>query len=351
MALFSRVHVWVSNEVLTASDLNNEFNNLLTNAVSTSYIGYSASVNQMKTTVTPGTVGNESLASSIADEITRIRFMLQAIVGGSQWYDLADQQASLGTGGIGAAAFAAGSVETAAIADAAVTLPKLAAKNTATSGTSGPFTTNSTSAVAIITAQTITMTVASPAVVTLATANSYSVGDPIVFTTTGALPTGVTPSATYYVLTVPTSMTLTFSATVGGAAINTTGSQSGTQTATNLGLTASITTSGRSIKAKLIADDAGVASSYIENANVSGTHNGFATVEILRGATLVYSTPIGTTISPDSSSPNHYVVQPDAIALEEELAAGTYTYTVKVLVAQSTQAINVNAVRLKLEES
>lgn len=80
-------------------------------------------------------------------------------------------------------------------------------------------------------ASTVTMTIASPGVVTW-TGHNFLAGSPVVFTTTGALPTGLTAGTTYYVVN-PASNTFQVSATVGGAAINTTGSQSGVHTATN----------------------------------------------------------------------------------------------------------------------
>lgn len=74
----------------------------------------------------------------------------------------------------------------------------------------------------------VTMTLASPGVVTW-TAHGFSAGQPIVFSTTGALPTGVTAGTTYFVIaTGLTTNTFQFSATVGGSAVNTSVSQSGT---------------------------------------------------------------------------------------------------------------------------
>ena len=83
--------------------------------------------------------------------------------------------------------------------------------------------------------QAITTTVASPTVVTQGrvpgtptpTAHGFAVNDPIVFYSNGAIATGITEGTTYYVKTVPTASTFTFSATVGGAAINITVAQSG----------------------------------------------------------------------------------------------------------------------------
>lgn len=80
-----------------------------------------------------------------------------------------------------------------------------------------------------IPSSTVTMTIASPGVVTW-TAHGLSNGTPIMFTTTGALPTGFTVGITYYVVSAATD-TFQLSLTAGGAAINTSGSQSGTHTA------------------------------------------------------------------------------------------------------------------------
>jgi hypothetical protein len=87
-------------------------------------------------------------------------------------------------------------------------------------------------------ATTVTMTIATPGVVTH-TAHGFVTGQPVVFTTTGALPTGITASTTYYVISVAGSTTTYRVATsvanaIAGTAINTTGSQSGTHTCTTL---------------------------------------------------------------------------------------------------------------------
>jgi hypothetical protein len=92
---------------------------------------------------------------------------------------------------------------------------------------------------------TITVTIASPAVVTW-TAHPLSGAGfgsstwtiPIVFTTTGALPTGITAGTTYWVIastiTTNTFQIATSAANaMAGTAINTSGSQSGTHTGTS----------------------------------------------------------------------------------------------------------------------
>lgn len=75
---------------------------------------------------------------------------------------------------------------------------------------------------------TFTVSIATPGVVT-SNAHGLVVGDIVKFTTTGALPTGLTVGTKYYVV-VSTTNTFQVSATYGGSAINTTGSQSGTHT-------------------------------------------------------------------------------------------------------------------------
>ena len=77
------------------------------------------------------------------------------------------------------------------------------------------------------------VTIASPAVLTLGfTATN---GDALVFTTTGALPTGITPGTVYYIINA-SGNTCNIAATPGGTAITTSGSQSGTQTVSSRGI-------------------------------------------------------------------------------------------------------------------
>jgi len=78
-----------------------------------------------------------------------------------------------------------------------------------------------------------TMTIASPCVVT---ANvNLADGTPITFSTTGWLPTGLLPGVTYYTKYL-TASTFNLAATSGGASINTSGTQSGTQTINSNGM-------------------------------------------------------------------------------------------------------------------
>jgi hypothetical protein len=86
-------------------------------------------------------------------------------------------------------------------------------------------------------ASTVTMTIATPGVISW-TAHGLSEGDPVVFTNAGgALPTGITAGTTYYVSVGPATDSFSVSTTVANAAagtkVATSGSQSGVHTATN----------------------------------------------------------------------------------------------------------------------
>lgn len=86
------------------------------------------------------------------------------------------------------------------------------------------------------TSATITVTIASPAVVTW-TAHPLHEGCAIIFSTTGALPTGITAGTIYYVGKGTTDNTFniatSFANAVAGTFVNTSGTQSGTHTGTN----------------------------------------------------------------------------------------------------------------------
>jgi microcystin-dependent protein len=73
-----------------------------------------------------------------------------------------------------------------------------------------------------------TVTIASPGVWTL-NGHGFVNGDVIYFSTTGALPTGISADTRYFVVAATTN-TFQISSTSGGAAINTSGTQSGTHT-------------------------------------------------------------------------------------------------------------------------
>jgi hypothetical protein len=84
---------------------------------------------------------------------------------------------------------------------------------------------------------TVTITIATPGVITW-TAHGLVTGSPVVFTTTGALPTGINAGTTYFAITSSTLGVNTFQIATtaalaeAGTAVATSGTQSGVQTAT-----------------------------------------------------------------------------------------------------------------------
>jgi hypothetical protein len=89
--------------------------------------------------------------------------------------------------------------------------------------------------------RTVTVSIATPGVVT-DTGHPYTNGDAICLTTTGALPTGLVAQLTpYYVVNAVAGVSYQLAATTGGAAINTTGSQSGVHTATKVSMYVPVT--------------------------------------------------------------------------------------------------------------
>lgn len=123
-----------------------------------------------------------------------------------------------------------------------------------------------TTAVAV----TFTVTVATPGVFT-ATGHGLAAGDAVIFATTGALPTGLTAGTIYYVISAGlTSDDFEVSATVGGSAINTTGTQSGTHTMTmqTKTISSALTSLG------VLRSHTGVGKILFGNGHAVGTYDG-----------------------------------------------------------------------------
>lgn len=86
---------------------------------------------------------------------------------------------------------------------------------------------------ALVRHSTVTITIATPGVVTW-NGHKLKANDPVKFVATGTLPTGLTAGTIYYAVGASiTTNTFQVSATAGGAAISTSGTQSGTHTAIN----------------------------------------------------------------------------------------------------------------------
>lgn len=108
-ATFSRVKDW-GNETLTQADLDAEFDNILNNLTPSGVDDYSATSTQMRLTTDPGEAGTESLATSLAGELERIRFVIAEMKGSTaaQWYSTVNTSLTdllTATGGSALAAF------------------------------------------------------------------------------------------------------------------------------------------------------------------------------------------------------------------------------------------------------
>ena len=78
---------WNTGDSVTAGDLNSSFTTAaVTNSTPQCLDDYSATVAQMQTTTDPYASGTESLATSTAGEIERLRFMFRQVFGLTQWY-------------------------------------------------------------------------------------------------------------------------------------------------------------------------------------------------------------------------------------------------------------------------
>lgn len=75
-ATFSRIKTWNTGEILTASDLNAEFNNILNNLTPAGVDDYSANNTEMRTVTDPYPGFSESLATSLQGEIERLRYQV-----------------------------------------------------------------------------------------------------------------------------------------------------------------------------------------------------------------------------------------------------------------------------------
>jgi hypothetical protein len=138
---------------------------------------------------------------------------------------------------------------------------------------------------------TVTMTIATPCVVSW-TAHGQSAGQVVRFLTTGALATGITADTDYYIISTGLGTdSFQFSATLGGAAVNTSGTQSGTHTAiatTEDGIAVDDTDGGTislHFDADDVADAVECAKSY---AFRLGMVNGGATKDLMIGAVQFY---------------------------------------------------------------
>jgi hypothetical protein len=88
----SRIKNWLGYENISNTDLNNEFNNIIQKAgadtlsSANSTNGSAPTVTAMQTTNNPGGVGSENLSTSAQQDVQQLRYVLNEIIGGEQWY-------------------------------------------------------------------------------------------------------------------------------------------------------------------------------------------------------------------------------------------------------------------------
>jgi hypothetical protein len=134
---FSRVKTWTTNEILTASDLNAEFDNVVTNVNAflnldlTDIDDASSNATNMQAVTSPGAVGSESLATDALGEVQRLRYVIKRLVG-AQWYTDPGRYLTAGNLAVATADINSSAVTTAKIADSNVTTAKIADSNVTT---------------------------------------------------------------------------------------------------------------------------------------------------------------------------------------------------------------------------
>ena len=77
--------------ILTATIYNGDHQNHINNAIPQQHDDYSSNVAQMQTQTDPGEMGSESLATSTAGELERLRFAIKEIKGTTYWYETRPQ--------------------------------------------------------------------------------------------------------------------------------------------------------------------------------------------------------------------------------------------------------------------
>lgn len=103
-ATFPRIKNWGATDTVINTDLNAEFDNILNNLLPAGMDSYSHNQAQMQLQSNPGGVGTESLATSLAGELERIRFVLAEVTGNTFWYQAPIASLSQLNTAIGAAA-------------------------------------------------------------------------------------------------------------------------------------------------------------------------------------------------------------------------------------------------------
>lgn len=86
MGLLARIKTWVTNEEITASDLNAEFDNIVNNMDPGNIGDLSPDTIEFKKVKDPGNLGSENLPSTLEEEVQELRSMIKKITGKTEWY-------------------------------------------------------------------------------------------------------------------------------------------------------------------------------------------------------------------------------------------------------------------------
>jgi microcystin-dependent protein len=97
-ANFSQIKTWIDGDILTASDLNAEVQNILTNLTPAGIDDESANIAAMRATKDPYAASTAVLPTSLQEEIQELRYMIQQMTGKTYWYEDAES-AMVPTGG------------------------------------------------------------------------------------------------------------------------------------------------------------------------------------------------------------------------------------------------------------
>ncbi len=84
--LFSRLKTWIASEVVTTTDLNAEFDNIIDNFDPDKINDLSADTTAFQVTKDPGEVGTEVLPVNMKEEEQMQRTLIKEITGEAQWY-------------------------------------------------------------------------------------------------------------------------------------------------------------------------------------------------------------------------------------------------------------------------
>lgn len=198
----------------------------------------------------------------------------------------------------------------------------------------------------------VTVTIASPGVFSK-TAHGLVEGDQLHFTTTGALPTGLATNTTYYVISTGlTADAFEVALSRGGAAVNTSGSQSGTHTlyASNFGKgDGSTTFNVPDLRSKfLLGMGGGTETLSVEAANVSAAGDTFTVSDNnfpYQGQAITLTTT-GTLPAGLSLATTYYIVRASVTTIKFSTTQANADASTPVVVNITDQGTGIHTINV-----